>query len=91
MRGSLLSAISIQCLGKSMLMLILVQFSENTKLVSSNINQAIREVLNSLLSFYKKILHVPKAPKAQMHKKATKQKHKNANKRTKIKNALKNI
>ena len=33
--------------------------------------------------FYEKILHAPKAPKAQKHKDATK--HKNANKQTKIK------
>ena len=32
-RGSLLSANSIQCLGKSLLMLILVQFPQNTMLV----------------------------------------------------------
>ena len=54
--------------------------------VSSNINEVIRAVLNPLFFFYKTILH---APKAQNHKNATKQKHKNANKRTKIKNVLK--
>ena len=48
---------------------------------SSNVNEVIREVLNSFF-FYKKILHAPKAPKvpkgpqAQKHKNATKQKHK---------------
>ena len=60
--------------------------------MSSNINEVIRAVLNPLLLFYKKILHAPKAPKtpkAQKNKNGTKQKHKNANKWTKIKNALK--
>ena len=52
--------------------------------VSSNINEVIRAVLNPF--FYKKILH---APKAQNHKNSTKQKHKNANKQSKIKNKLK--
>ena len=53
---------------------------------SSNVNEVIRVVLNSLLLFfYKKILQAQKAPKApkaqqppktQKHKDATKQKHK---------------
>ena len=64
--------------------------------LSSNINEVIRTVLNSLFSaflFYKKILHAPKstnkhqkAPKAQKHNQAKAQK---ANKQTKSKNALK--
>ena len=60
--------------------------------ISSNINEVIRvlnEVLNSLfiyfIFFYETILH---ALKVQTYKDATKQKHKNANKGTKIKNAL---
>ena len=53
--------------------------------MSSNINEVIRAVLNLLLFFYKKISH---APKAQKHNQAKVQ---NANKRTKVKNALKNI
>ena len=40
---------------------------------SSNVNEVIRAVLNSLFFFfYKKISH---APKVQKHKDATKQKH----------------
>ena len=31
---------------------------------SSNVNEIIRVVLNSLFFFYEKILHAPKAPKA---------------------------
>ena len=66
---------------------------------SSNIKDIISAVLNSLFIyfFYKKILHALKAPKAQKSTKSTKtQKHnqakvQNANKQTKIKNALKNI
>ena len=62
---------------------------------SSNINEVIRAVLNSLFFiFTKKILHAPKAPKASKEPKAQKRnqaKTQNANKRTKIKNALKNI
>ena len=65
-----------------------------------NINEVIRAVLNSLLIFfYKKISHAPKstkkhenAQKAQKIQKAQKRnqaKVQNANKRTKIKNALK--
>ena len=59
---------------------------------SSNINEVIKTVLNVLLFFYEKILHAEKSTKKhQMHKKhknITKQKHKYANKRTKIKNTL---
>ena len=51
----------------------------------SNINEVIRALLNTLLFFYKMISH---APKAQKHNQAKVQ---NANKRTKVKNALKNI
>ena len=65
---------------------------------SCNINEVLTAVLNSLFFilffFYKKIFHAPKAPKAlkaQKYKDATEQKNKNANKRTKIKNARKNI
>ena len=74
---------------------VVVKFIEST---NSNINEVIRTVLNSLFFFYEKILHAQKAPKStkknkkhkkhQKHKDATKQKHKNANKRTKTKNAL---
>ena len=55
----------------------------------SIINEVIRAVLNLLfiyLFFYKKILHVHKAQKAQKRNQA---KVKNANKQTKIKNAVK--
>ena len=37
--------------------------------VSSNVNEIIRAVLNSIF-FYEKILHAPKAPKAQRHNQA---------------------
>ena len=50
---------------------------------SSNINEVIKAVLNSLF-FYEKISHAQKAPKATKALKCTKtlrQKHKNANKR----------
>ena len=40
----------------------LVTFTEE---ITSNINKVIRAVLNSILFFYKKISHAPKAPKAQ--------------------------
>ena len=52
--------------------------------VSSNVNEIIRAVLNSIF-FYEKILHAPKAPKAQRHNQAKAQ---NA-KTNKNKNALK--
>ena len=71
---------------------VVIKFIEST---NSNINEVIWTVLNSLFIFYEKILHAQKAPKStkknkkhQKHKDATKQKHKNANKRTKTKNAL---
>ena len=58
-------------------------------------NEVIRAVLNSLLFFTKRFhMHqkAQKAPKStKKQKSATKQKHKNANKQRKIKNALKNI
>ena len=64
---------------------------------SRNINEVIRAVLNSFF-FYEKISHAQKAPKAQKstkkHQKTQKRnqaKAQNANNRTKIKNALKNI
>ena len=59
---------------------------------SSNINEVIRAVLNSIFFFYEKISHAPKALKAPKLQKAPKapktlkgiktprQKHKNANK-----------
>ena len=52
---------------------------------SSNINEVVRVVLNSLFIylfiFYEKILHAPKAPpKALKDTKTLKQKYKNANK-----------
>ena len=60
---------------------------------SSNINEDIKTGLNLLLFFYEKILHAPKSTKKhQEHKKAPKRnqaKAQNANKPTKIKNALK--
>ena len=57
---------------------------------SSNTNKVIRAVLNFLLLFFnEKILHATKAPKAPKRKNATKQKHKNANKQTIVKNVLK--
>ena len=44
---------------------------------SSNVNEVIRVVLNSLFFFYKKTLHAQKAQKAQRHNQAKAQ---NANK-----------
>ena len=41
---------------------------------SSNVNEVIRSVLNSLFFFYEKILQAPKAPKAQKRKKTNKNK-----------------
>ena len=93
---------------------------KNNALVSSNINEVIRIVLNFLIFFYENMLHAQKAQKNnkkhkkhkknirhrrhkkhKKHQKApesikntkniTKQKHKNANNRINIKNALKNI
>ena len=71
---------------------------------SSDINEIIWVVLKPVLFFYEKILYAPKAIKStKKHKKAAKAqkalkaqkrnqlKAQNANKRTKIKNALKNI
>ena len=46
--------------------------------ISSNVNEVVRAVLNSLFIFffYEKILHAPKAPKSpKKHKDATKQNH----------------
>ena len=70
--------------------------------ISSNINEVIRAVLNSLFIYlfiyffakrlctHKKHQKHQKAKKStKKHKNAIEQKHKNANKRTKIKNALK--
>ena len=75
-------------------------------LMSSNINEVIRAVLNSLF-FYKKILYAPKAPKApraqkaqkaqkapkstKKHKNTTEQKHKMQIREQKLKMRLKNI
>ena len=69
-------------------------------LISSNINEVIKTVLNLSFFFFfffdEKISHAPKSTKKHKkhqkhrnHKNITKQKHKNANKRTKIKIALK--
>ena len=44
---------------------------------SSNINEAIRAVLNPLLLFYEKILHAPKASKAPKAQKALKAQKRN--------------
>ena len=65
------------------------------KKLSGNINEVIRAVLSPLFIYFflgKKILATPKAPKGQKAQKAQKRnqaKAQNANKRTKIKNALK--
>ena len=63
---------------------------------STNVNEVIRAVLNSLFVFYQKILQKPKTPKApkstEKHKKAQQRNHakaQNANNRAKIKIALK--
>ena len=42
---------------------------------SSNVNDVIRAVLNSLFSFYEKVLHAQKAQKAQRRNQAKAQKH----------------
>ena len=39
---------------------------------SSNVNEVIRAVLNSLLIFYEKVSHAPKVPKAQKAQKVQK-------------------
>ena len=68
--------------------------------ISSNINEVIRTVLNFLFFFLTKRFRthqkVPKSTKStkkhqkhKKHKNVTKQKHKNTIKRTKIKNAIK--
>ena len=65
--------------------------------MSSNVNEVIRAVLNSLFNFfvYKKILNQPKAPKSPKSTKSTKSiktqpsKSKKRHKWTKIKNELK--
>ena len=52
---------------------------EEYRKLSSNVNEVIMTVLNSLFYFifYEKILHALKAPKStKKHKDATKQKHK---------------
>ena len=51
------------------------------KYISSNINEVIRAVLNSLFFFYRKTLHAPKVPKASKASKA--QKSTKSTKRTK--------
>ena len=55
---------------------------------SSNINEVIRAVLNSLFNFFLQ-KDFARTKSTKKHKDATKQKHKNANKQTKTKNALK--
>ena len=55
---------------------------------SSNINEVIRAVLNPLFFFYEKILHAPKAPKAQRRNQAKAQ---NATSEQKSKMRLKKI
>ena len=49
-----------------------MNFSKAFDLVphSSNVNEVIRAVLNSFFFFYEKILHAPKAPKAQRRNQA---------------------
>ena len=61
--------------------------------VCSNINAVIRAVSNSLslFFFYKKILQVQKTPKAPKAQRRNQVKAQSANRRTKAKNALKNI
>ena len=54
---------------------------------SSNINEVIRKVLNSLFFFFTK--RFPTHQKAPKRTKTQQQKTKNANKRTKFKNGLK--
>ena len=56
-------------------------------IISSNINEVIRAVLNPLFIFFTKRFRTHQ--KHQKHKNATKQKHNNANKQTKIKTVLK--
>ena len=59
---------------------------------SSNINEIIRAVLNSLFFFvYEKILHIPKAPKAQKAQKRNQTKAQTATSEQKLKMCLKNI
>ena len=74
---------------------IFAVFAAPEKGISSNINEVIKTVLNLLLFFTKRFYTHKKAKKStkstKKQKNRTKQKHKNANKRTKIKNALKNI
>ena len=48
---------------------------------SSNINEVVRAVLNSLLFFYEKICHAPKAQKASKVPKAQKRNQAKAQKR----------
>ena len=56
-------------------------------LLSSDINEVVKTVLNFLLFFYVKILHAPKSTKKfKKHKSITKR----TNKRTKNENTLKN-
>ena len=67
----------------------------NKVIIGSNINDVIRAVLNFLLFFYEKILHIQKSIKSTKRIKSKKTqkrnqaKVQNANKRTKIKYALK--
>ena len=59
---------------------------------SSNINEIIRAVLNSLFFFfYEKILHIPKTPKAQKAQKRNQTKAQTATSEQKLKMCLKNI
>ena len=76
-------------------------FVNKFTVISSNINEVIRAVLNSLFFFFffcKKILHAPKAQKStktskkyKKRKNATKQKHKTQISEQKLKMRLKNI
>ena len=61
---------------------------EEYQKLSSNVNEVIRAVLNSLFYFIfcKKILHAPKVPKSTKTQPSKSTKH---YKHTKIKNALK--
>ena len=53
--------------------------------ISSNVNEVIRAVLNSLYFFYKKILRVPKVPKVPIAQRGNQAKTQNATSEQKFK------
>ena len=55
--------------------------------VSSNINEVVKAVLNSLLFFYQKISHAPKAQKAPKSTKSTKSTKRHKDTQAKTRNA----